>query len=158
MFCFAALCCVVFCFVLFCRGIKLLKKQVHFLDRLTENHISSSPISMSFRFSGLQFCPDNLRKKDEDSILAHYLSRIKLNPDDKEIYLPEEMPKGFHLIHKRSCNRTTFVHVIEETSFRIEVSEENTWVSDGCEEQQRASVSACFSYVKSIQPYPGRAF
>ena len=71
--------------------------------------------------------------------LSVYLSRLTLTDKDEfGLYPPEDLPKGFHLTHRRLSKRTLFT---TDSGFAVILSKEHTWCNVMGKEKDRASVS-----------------
>ena len=56
------------------------------------------------------------------------------------LQLPDDIPEGFQLHLKRTANRACFLRTVEDVAFTVVVSEENSWNTNGIEEQERDTV------------------
>ena len=82
---------------------------------------------------------DFVPEEEVRQTLSQYLSGLTLTKDDAfGLRLPEnEIPEGFHLIHKRSSQRTVYT---AQPGFSIILSKECSWRSVVTEERYRESV------------------
>ncbi|XP_022807424.1 uncharacterized protein LOC111344460 [Stylophora pistillata] len=126
--------------------IKNILKKVHFTDETTRSQSRGWIVLPSRRylqadilFPGCEFdCRltirertgnatdlDHVPKEDVIRVLADYLSEITLKEDDQfGLKLPQKIPEGFHLTHKRFSKRIVYK---SKPGFSVILSRERSW-------------------------------
>ena len=85
------------------------------------------------------------------NVLLTYLSQMTMCDEDGfGMRLPENLPEGFHLTHKRLSKRTLFT---TDSGFAVILSRENTWRYVMGKEEYRESVSDSNSYLAKVISY-----
>ena len=85
------------------------------------------------------------------NVLSTYLSQMTMCDEDGfGLRLPENLPEGFHLTHKRLSKRTLFT---ADSGFAVILSREHTWRYVMGKAEYRESVSYFHSYLAKVISY-----